>query len=153
MVKALEQAGVAGVSLFNRFYQPDINLDTLQLQHSLHPSHSADALLAMRWVAILRDRVSCSLGATGGVHTSADVLKLLLAGADVVHLCTALLQRGPQYLAEILTQLRAWMQEHGFAAVGELRGRMSQTNVQDPAEFERLNYIHLLDSYSLRADP
>jgi dihydroorotate dehydrogenase (fumarate) len=153
MVKSLEQAGAAGVSLFNRFYQPDINLDTLELQHSLHPSDSADALLAMRWVAILRDRVDCSLGATGGIHTTEDALKLLLAGADVVHLCTALLQRGPQHLGQVLDGLRRWMEQRGFSRLQELRGRLSQANVQDPAEFERLNYIRLLDDYSFRPAP
>lgn len=152
MVKALEQAGAAGVTLFNRFYQPDINVDALELQHSLHPSSSADALLAMRWVAMLHGRVACSLGATGGVHTTHDVLKLLLAGSDVVHLCTALLQHGPRHLARVLEEMGAWMAEHGFTGVGDFRGRLSQTSVQDPAEYERVNYLRILDSYSFHPD-
>ncbi len=148
MVKALEHAGAAGVSLFNRFYQPDINIDALRLQHSLHPSDSADALLAMRWVAMLHGRLECSLGATGGIHTTADALKLLLAGADVVHLCTSLLQRGPQHLGLILRELQAWMDQQGFDCIDDFRGRLSQLSVQDPAAFERLNYIRVLDNYS-----
>jgi dihydroorotate dehydrogenase (fumarate) len=150
MVKALERAGVAGVALFNRFYQPDINVDALRLQHSLHPSSSADALLSMRWTAMLHGRVECSLGATGGVHDTEDALKLLLAGADVVHLCTALLQRGPAHLGKVLAGITGWMEEHGFESADDFRGRLSQLNVQDPAEFERLNYIRVLDSYSFR---
>ena len=150
LVKRLEEGGVAGVSLFNRFYQPDINVDGLRLQHSLHPSTSTDALLAMRWTAILHGRVECSLGATGGIHATEDALKLLLAGADVVHLCTALLQRGPRHLTSILRELEAWMERQGFDALGDFRGRLSQINVQDPAEFERLNYIRVLDTYSFR---
>ncbi len=150
MVMALESAGAAGVTLFNRFYQPDINVDTLCLQHSLHPSGSHDALLAMRWTAMLHGRVECSLGATGGIHEVEDALKLLLAGADVVHLCTALLQRGPAHLGTILAGIRQWMEEHGFESLDDFRGRLSQINVQDPAEFERLNYIRVLDGYSFR---
>jgi len=150
MVKALERAGAAGVALFNRFYQPDINVDALRLQHSLHPSSSADALLSMRWTAMLHGRVECSLSATGGVHETEDALKLLLAGADVVHLCTALLQRGPAHLGKVLAGITDWMEEHGFESADDFRGRLSQLNVQDPAEFERLNYIRVLDSYSFR---
>ena len=151
MVKCLETAGVSGVSLFNRFYQPDINVDAMRLQHSLHASDSADALLAMRWVAILYDRVGCSLSATGGVHSADDVIKLLLAGADVVHLCTALLQRGPGYLGQVVEGVQEWMETQGFGALSEFRGRLSQISVQDPAEFERLNYIQTLNEY--RAKP
>ena len=150
LVKLLDNAGASGVSLFNRFYQPDINVHTLRLQHSLHPSKSAEALLAMRWVAILYGRLNCSIGATGGIHTTEDTLKLLLAGADVVHLCTALLQKGPQHLTRILANTREWMEEHGFESVGDFRGRLSQASVQDPAEFERLNYIQVIDTYSFK---
>lgn len=150
LVKSLESAGVSGVSLFNRFYQPDINVHAMRLQHSLHPSKSAEALLAMRWVAILHGRLHCSIGATGGVHTTEDALKLLLAGADVVHLCTVLLQKGPQQLARILKKIEEWMQERGFESVSDFRGRLSQVRVQDPAEFERLNYIRVIDTYSFK---
>lgn len=148
MVKRIEQAGAAGVALFNRFYQPDINVDSLRLQPSLHPSTSADTLLAMRWIALLYGRTDLSLGATGGVQTAEDAIKLLLAGADVVHLCTALLTRGPAYIGHVLDGMTDWMEEQGFESVDELRGRVSALSVPNPAEFERANYVNILDSYS-----
>lgn len=149
MVKRLAEAGADGVALFNRFYQPDINIDSLRLQSSLHPSTSAEALLAMRWVAILYGRVEqLSLGATGGIHTADDVIKLLLAGADVVHLCSVLLKKGAAEIQPMLSGLEQWMEEHGFESVAELRGRMSALAIPNPAEFERANYVNILDSYS-----
>lgn len=142
-------SGANGVALFNRFYQPDINIDSLRLQSSLHPSTSAEALLAMRWIAILYGRFDgLSLGATGGVHTSADAIKLLLAGADVVHLCSALLGKGPAYTAQILAGIQDWMEEQGFESVDDFRGRVSAISVPNPAELERANYVNILDSYS-----
>jgi len=149
MVKQLELAGAGGVSLFNRFYQPDINIDNLRLTSSLHTSTSAEALLAMRWIAILYGRTPLSLGATGGVHTPEDAIKLLLAGADVVHLCSLLLEQGPRAIADILSGIETWMEEKGFESVDEFRGRVSQLSVADPSEFERVNYVHILDSFSL----
>ncbi len=148
MVKRLDAAGAAGVSLFNRFYQPDINIDSLRTQPSLHPSTSAETLLRMHWIAILYGRGGLSLGATGGVHTAEDAIKLLLAGADVVHLCSALLERGPAYLTKVRNGIEAWMEEKGFESVEEFRGRVSQLHVPDPTEFERANYVRILDSYS-----
>jgi dihydroorotate dehydrogenase (fumarate) len=149
MVKQLEVAGARGVSLFNRFYQPDINIDTLRLTHSLHTSTSTESLLAMRWIAILHGRTSLSLGATGGVHTAEDAIKLLLAGADAVHLCSLLLEQGPQAIGHIIAGLENWMEEQGFDSVEAFRGRVSQCAVADPSEFERVNYVHILDSFSL----
>ncbi len=149
MVKQLEAAGASGVSLFNRFYQPDINIDNLRLTHSLHTSTSAEALLAMRWIAILHGRTALSLGATGGVHTPEDAIKLLLAGADVVHLCSLLLEQGSQAIGNIVSGVEEWMEEQGFESVEEFRGRVSQRSVADPSEFERVNDGHILDSFSL----
>jgi dihydroorotate dehydrogenase (fumarate) len=102
----------------------------------------------MRWIAILHGRTKLSLGATGGVHTAEDAIKLLLAGADVVHLCSLLLEQGPAALGKILHGIEAWMAETGFDSIGEFRGRLSQLSVADPAEFERVNYVHILDSFS-----
>jgi len=147
MVKKLESAGAAGVSLFNRFYQPDIQVDGMRLQHTLTPTRSSDTLLAMRWVAMLYGRVDCSIGATGGIYTAEDAIKVLLAGADVVHLCHALLQKGPQHLTTLITELGEWMEQQGFEQIGDLRGRLSQISVQDPSDYERLNYIQVLQSY------
>ncbi|MEJ2621899.1 MAG: dihydroorotate dehydrogenase-like protein [Candidatus Thiodiazotropha sp.] len=148
MVKKLETAGADGVSLFNRFYQPDINIDNLRLTSTLQTSNSSEILLAMRWIAILHGRTKLSLGATGGVHTAEDAIKLLLAGADVVHLCSLLLERGPAALRTILQGIEAWMEEKGFDSIEEFRGLLSQLSVTDPTEFERANYVHILDSFS-----
>ncbi|ESQ13862.1 MAG: hypothetical protein N838_32960, partial [Thiohalocapsa sp. PB-PSB1] len=149
MIQRLADAGANGVSLFNRFYQPDINIDSLRLQPSLHPSTSAEALLAMRWIAILYGRVEgLSLGATGGIHTPEDAIKLLLAGSDAVHLCSTLLKNGAGQIATILTGLEEWMEEQGFESVHDLRGRVSALAVPDPAEFERANYVNIIDGYS-----
>ncbi len=147
-VRQLEAAGAQGVGLFNRFYQPDINIDSLRLQPSLHPSTSAEALLAMRWIALLYGRTALSLGATGGIHTPEDAIKLLLAGADVVHLCSVLLTKGPGHLRHILNGIEDWMEEQGFETMEEMRGRVSALAVPNPAEFERANYVNILDSYS-----
>jgi len=148
MVKHMEAAGADGIALFNRFYQPDINIDNMRLQPSLHPSTSAEALLAMRWIALLYGRTQLSLGATGGVHTKEDAIKLLLAGADVVHLCSVLLNKGSAALSGIRTGIEEWMEEQGFESVDEFRGRVSALSVPNPAEFERANYVNILDSYS-----
>jgi dihydroorotate dehydrogenase (fumarate) len=148
MVKQLEVTGAAGVSLFNRFYQPDINIDTLRLSSSLHTSTSAEILLAMRWIAILHGRTDLSLGATGGVHTPEDAIKLLLAGADVVHLCSLLLEQGSSAIASIISGLESWMEEVGFESIDEVRGRVSQQAVSDPSAFERVNYVHILESFN-----
>lgn len=148
MVKTLESAGAAGVSLFNHFYQPDIDIEGMRLAHTLTPTCSVDALLAMRWIALLHGRVACSLGATGGVHTGEDAVKLLLAGSDVVHLCRTLLQHGPAHLATLITEVGEWMDRQGFESIADFRGLMSQSRIADPSEYERLNYIRVLDSYS-----
>jgi dihydroorotate dehydrogenase (fumarate) len=149
MVQQCAAAGADGVALFNRFYQPDINIDSLRLQPSLHPSSSAEALLAMRWIAILYGRIdNLSLGATGGIHTADDAIKLLLAGADVVHLCSTLLKHGAGQTAVILKGIEQWMEEQSFESVEDFRGRVSALAVPNPAEFERANYVNIIDSYS-----
>ncbi|MDJ0738391.1 MAG: dihydroorotate dehydrogenase-like protein [Gammaproteobacteria bacterium] len=148
IVKKLEGAGVSGVTLFNRFYHPDIDVEGMRLKHTLPPTVSSDALVAMRWAAMLHGRIDCSLSATGGIHTGADAVKLLLAGADVVHLCHALLQHGPQHLARVIGDVNEWMERQGFSSVDDFRGRMSQDSVLDPSEYERLNYIRVIDAHS-----
>jgi dihydroorotate dehydrogenase (fumarate) len=147
MVKRMENAGAAGVALFNRFYQPDIDIDSLRLRNTLHPSTSTDSLLAMRWIAMLHRRVNCSLGATGGIHSGEDAVKLLLAGADVIHLCSALLQHGPEQLTRILGFIETWMARHAFDSIDAIRGRLSQLKINDPSMHERASYIQVLDSY------
>lgn len=149
MARRLAGAGADGVSLFNRFYQPDINTDSLRLQPTLQPSTSAEALLAMRWIAILYGRINgLSLGATGGIHTADDAVKLLLAGADVVHLCSTLLKNGTQQVARVEKGIVEWMEQQGFESIADVRGRVSALSIQNPAEFERANYVNIIDSYS-----
>ncbi|MCF7978653.1 MAG: dihydroorotate dehydrogenase-like protein [Chromatiaceae bacterium] len=149
MVRRMAEAGADGVSLFNRFYQPDINIDSLRLQPSLHPSTSAEALLAMRWIAILYGRIDgLSLGATGGIHTADDAIKLLLAGTDAVHLCSTLLKNGAPQVTRILEGITHWMEEQSFESIADVRGRVSALAVPNPADFERANYVNIIDSYS-----
>lgn len=148
LVRRLEEAGANGVSLFNRFYQPDIDLDSLQVAPHLHLSTSAESLLPMRWIAILFGRVNLSLAATTGIHTAADALKMILAGADVTHMCSALLQHGPGRLTEVLHGITAWLEESPYDSVEEVKGSLSQQHAPDPAAFERSNYVTALDSYS-----
>ncbi|MES9959450.1 MAG: dihydroorotate dehydrogenase-like protein [Sedimenticola sp.] len=147
MVKELEVVGARGVSLFNRFYQPDIDVDTLRLNHRLNLSNSNDGLLAMHWIGILYGRTELSLGATSGVHTPEDALRMLLAGADVVHLCSVLLEQGASALKRIELGIEEWMEEKGFESIEEFRGIVSQAHVGDPAGFERVNYIKSLESF------
>ena len=148
MVMQLEKAGAAGVSLFNRFYQPDIDIDNLRLSPRLHPSTSAEALLPMRWIALLHGRTRLSIGATSGIHTAEDAIKLMLAGADVVHLCSVLLAKGPAHLKVILDGVVQWMELQGFETMSDVVGRLSQLNAPDPSALERANYIQVLDSYT-----
>ena len=148
MIKQLEQAGAHGVSLFNRFYQPDIELENLKLVDSLQLSTPDEALLRIRWIAILHGRTSLGLAATGGVHGHEEAMKLLLAGADVVHLASCLLQHGPQRLKKILADMEGWMSEREYASVAQLKGSMSQKYCSDPAAFERSQYMRAVLSYN-----
>lgn len=147
-VKSLEKAGANGVVLFNRFYQPDINLETLQVEPKLELSTSSEVLLRIRWLAVMYGRVNLSLAATGGFHNREDVVKALLAGADVVHLCSVLLERGIDSLQEILQGLQQWLTAHEYESVNQLKGSVSQQHAIDPSAYQRANYVHVLDSYS-----
>jgi dihydroorotate dehydrogenase (fumarate) len=147
-VKQLEHAGARGIALFNRFYQPDFDLDTLRMVDQLHLSYPDEVLLRMRWIAILHGRTSLTLAATGGVHACQEAIKLLLAGADVVHLASCLLQHGPERLAEILANLERWMGEREYTSVAQLKGSMSQKKLPDPGAVERASYLRVLDSYA-----
>lgn len=146
-VKRLEAAGADGLAVFNRFYQPDIDLDTLEVIPKLELSSSAESLMRIRWLAILYGRTDCSLAITGGVHDLHDVLKSLLAGADVTHMCSALLQHGPGHLADILNSLEHWLDEREYEGVQQMKGSVSQHNATDSAAFLRANYVNVLDSY------
>lgn len=147
VAQRFQQAGANGLVLFNRFYQPDIDLETLEVVPKLELSTSEESLLRIRWIAILYGRVECSLAITGGVHNVEDVVKSLLAGADVTHLCSALLRRGPGHLAKLLRGLDEWLEEREYESVQQLKGSISQRNATDSSAFLRSNYVRVLESY------
>jgi dihydroorotate dehydrogenase (fumarate) len=147
MAQRLDQAGAAGLVLFNRFYQPDIDLEALEMKPSVFLSTPHAMRLPMRWVAILHGRVKASLAATSGIHTAEDVLKMLMAGADVTMMTSSLLKNGPQRITEILTQMNQWMLEHEYVSVEQMKGSMSQKSVADPSAYERANYMKVLQAY------
>lgn len=149
--KRLEEAGASGIALFNRFYQPDIDLETLEVVPKLELSSSSEALLRIRWTALLYGRTNLSLAVTGGFHQTPDIVKALLAGADVVHLCSVLLKLGISQLTKILAELEQWLDEHGYESVSQLKGSVSQQHAIDPSAYERANYVQVLDNYSCPA--
>jgi dihydroorotate dehydrogenase (fumarate) len=151
MAARLAIAGASGLVLFNRFLQPDILLDELEVAPHLVLSSSDELRLALRWIAILRGRVRTSLAATGGAHTSDDVLKLLLAGADCVMIASSLLRQGPAHVATLVRGVEKWMNERDYDSVEQLKGSLSQQACPDPAAFERTNYMKALTSYT--SDP
>ncbi len=149
LVKRIEAAGASGVALFNRFFQPDIDLDKLEVAQSLHLSDSTDALMTMRWIAILHGRIDLSLAATGGIHSAEDAIKMFLCGADAAYLCSTLLANGPQRLQDIHDGVTAWLEQNEYESVRQLKGSLSQQHAPDPAGFERGNYVKLLANYTL----
>jgi dihydroorotate dehydrogenase (fumarate) len=147
MAKRLDDAGADGLVLFNRFYQPDVDIEALEVVPNVQLSSSRSIRLPLRWIGILFGHVKASLAATSGVHTAQDAIKLIMAGADVTMLCSSLLHNGTQHLNEVLTGLDRWMQEHEYVSVQQMRGSMSQKSVADPTAFERANYMKALNRY------
>lgn len=140
--------GADGLVLFNRFYQPDLDLETLQVLPRVELSHPSELRLPLRWLGILRPQLNTiSLAATTGVHTGLDAAKALLAGADVVMMTSALLQHGPAHLARVESELVGWLTEHDYVSVAQARGSVSHRNATDPASYERANYLRTLASY------
>ena len=148
MAARLAKAGASGLVLFNRFLQPDIALDELEVSPHLVLSTSDELRLALRWIAILRGRVDVSLAATGGAHTPEDVLKLLLAGADCVMLASSLLAKGPGHVGTLVRGVQGWMAEREYTSVAQMKGSLSQQSCPDPDAFERANYMKALQSYT-----
>ena len=144
---ALELEGAAGISVFDRFYQPDINIDEIEAQPHLRLSDSAELPLRLRWLAILSPLLSCSLAATGGVHTSADTIKALLTGAHAVEVVSVLLKHGPSVLGTLRQGLEIWMREHYFSEISQFRGMLDRARCPDTEAFERANYIRVLQSW------
>jgi dihydroorotate dehydrogenase (fumarate) len=142
-----EEAGVDGLVLFNRFYQPDYDLEHLEVLRNLELSTPNEIRLPLLWIAILRGRIKASLAATSGVHTPVEVIKYLMAGADAVMTTSALLKNGPSYLRKLIDGTQAWLEQKQYRSVSQLKGSMSQKNVLDPTAFERANYIKILESY------
>jgi dihydroorotate dehydrogenase (fumarate) len=151
MAKKLDQAGADGLVLFNRFYQPDFDLETLDVKPTLALSTPNELLLRLHWVATLCGQVKADLAVTGGVHTAQEVLKSMMAGAKVAMVTSAILKHGIEHMETILAGLRAWMEEHEYESVHQMQGSMSRQNVADPGAFSRANYMKILGSYSVRA--
>lgn len=151
-VTRIATAGAAGVVVFNRFYQPDLDLETLDIDRHLALSTPAELPMRLHALAILHGRTTLSLASSGGVHSGTDAAKAILCGADAVQMVSTLLDGGPERLRGIHTELSAWFDDRGYANVGEARGATALDNVANPHELERLNYTHLLQSWQPRPD-
>jgi dihydroorotate dehydrogenase (fumarate) len=147
MASRLHEAGTEGLVLFNRFYQPDIDLKRLEVRPHILLSTPQALRLPLRWIAMLYGRVGCDLAASGGIHTGTDALKMLMAGANVTMLCSALLKRGISHIRVIEQEMLDWMEEYEYESVDEMRGSISQRNSPDPAAFERAQYVRALQSF------
>jgi dihydroorotate dehydrogenase (fumarate) len=148
MMVRLQDAGANGLVLFNRFLQPDIDLDALQVYPNLELSTSFESRLPLRWIALLRDELGVSLAATSGVQSGNDVLKLLLVGTDAVMMTSSLLRRGPDHIGTMLHDMRNWLEENEYASVRQMQGSMSRDKSGDAGVFERANYVKTLISYT-----
>lgn len=144
----LRDAGADGLVLFNRLYQPDIDPEELELIR-VNPIGLGDLPLRLRWLGLLHDKVGCDLAATGGITTANDAVKAIMAGADVVQIVSALLLHGPEYLADVRRSLVAWMEEHEYESVAQMRGAMSRDRCPDPTAYDRANYMRTLLSWRL----
>ena len=147
MARRLEAAGADALVLFNRFYQPDIDLETLEVKPNVILSTPQALRLPLTWIGLLYGRIKCDLAATSGVHTGEDVAKVLLAGANVTMMASAILRNGIDHIHTVETELRAWMTQHEYESVAQLRGSVSQLNAPDPSAFERAQYIRSLKEY------
>jgi len=150
VAKKLDEAGADGLVLFNRFYQPDIDLEKLEVVPNLELSTSNDLRLPLRWVATLYGKVKANLATTSGIHTYQDVLKAMMVGSDVAMVCSELLANGIERISEILKDLEAWMEKNEYSSIDMMKGSMSQKSVADPAAFERANYMKALNSFKVQ---
>lgn len=147
MAMRLDEAGANGLVLFNRFYQPDIDLENLEVTPNVLLSTPMAMRLPLRWIAILHGRIGASLAATSGVHRGTDALKFLMAGADITQMCSVLLRRGIDHLRVVEQEMEIWMKEHEYESVRQLQGSLSQRNCPDPSAFERAQYMKAISSY------
>ena len=150
MAQKLDATGVDGLVLFNRFYQPDYDLESLEVVPNLILSNSHELLLRLHWIAVLYGSVKADMALTGGVHCATDVVKAMMAGAKVAMMTSALLKRGISYLDTLSTELLVWMGEHEYDSIRQMQGSMSRNAVPQPKAFERANYVKVLSSYAMR---
>jgi dihydroorotate dehydrogenase (fumarate) len=148
ILKRLDQAGARGLVLFNRFYQPDFDLNNLEVTPRLVFSTSDELTLRLRWIAILFGRLDCDLAVTGGVHTAEDMIKSIMAGADAVMMASAILKHGIPHIGTVLSDLTAWMEKKGYDSLDKMRGILSMKNIAEPSAYVRSNYMKVLGSYS-----
>ncbi len=146
MAYQLDKAGADGLILFNRFYQPDIDLENLEVVPNVLLSTPMAMRLPLRWVGILYKRLGCDLAATSGVYSEKDVLKMMMAGAKVTQMLSAILKFGPSHITDVLTKMKLWMEVNEYESIEQMRGSMSYMNIADPSQFERANYMKVLNS-------
>jgi dihydroorotate dehydrogenase (fumarate) len=149
MAQRLDDAGANALVLFNRFYQPDIDLEEFEVKPNVILSTSHAMRLPMRWIAILKDKVAADLAATSGIHTGIDVVKMLLVGSNVTMVCSALLKHGIFHIQNMENHLVEWMEQNEYQSVGEMIGAMSQQKTTEPSAFERAQYMKALTYYKL----
>ena len=147
MAEQLSNVGADGLVLFNRFYQPDINLETLEVEPNVLLSTPMAMRLPLRWIAMLYGKVNADLAATSGVYTESDVIKMIMAGAKVTQMMSCLLKFGIGHIAEVIKQVVYWMEVNEYESLEQMRGSMSYKNVANPSQFERANYMKVLHSY------
>jgi dihydroorotate dehydrogenase (fumarate) len=147
LAKRLSGAGASAITIFNRFYQPEPDLDELSIMPNLRLSTPEELRLRLRWAGLLYGRVPVQMAVTGGVHSGRDIAKCILCGANTAMMTSALLMNGIDYVRTALDELQEWMEEQGYTSVDEMRGAMSQQHVENPSRYERANYIHVLSSY------
>jgi dihydroorotate dehydrogenase (fumarate) len=150
VAKKLDAAGADGLVLFNRFYQPDFDLESLEVVPNLILSNSHELLLRLHWIAVIYGSIKADLALTGGVHSATDVVKSMMAGAKIAMMTSALLKRGISYLDTLSTELLIWMGEHEYSSIKQMQGSMSRNSVPQPRAFERANYMKVLSSYAMR---
>jgi dihydroorotate dehydrogenase (fumarate) len=149
MAKRLDEAGADALVLFNRFYQPDIDLESMKVEPNVLLSTPYDMRLPLRWIAILHGRIDANLAASSGIHAAEDIVKMLLVGADVTMMTSALLKNGINHLRHVLRHLRYWLSDHEYESVSQMKGSMSQQSSPDPSSFERANYMRALNEYKV----
>jgi len=148
MAASLDAIGADGLVLFNRFYQPDIDLEKMEVAPNLTLSVPTDMRLALHWIGILFGKIRANLAATSGIYQATDVIKMVMAGADVTMLCSALMRHGIPHIQKIEMEVAAWLEKHNYKSLGEIKGIMSQKNCPDPSAFERAQYVRGLSSYT-----